>query len=327
MYAGRKPSKSFHCQYEVERNVRCARVFFLLLLLRFVSPFPSFPFSEPRRSFDIWGETLTAEEVRTITGATATAEQAKPQYAKFSNQQKREPQGGRGQQQHQQASAMMVDDTPVDEDVPQKTVREPVTLEVVCHVQYIDLEGRSDGRAIKTVIKDVQPRKLILLSGSTVSKENLRAHCLENDICNEVVLPAVNQTISVTSESNLYRVNLKETLLQQLHFVQVNDEYEVAYLDGQVKLNYEKAHLPVLQQATDHKGHAAVFLGQVRPAELQLILQNDGIESEVVGGVIVCKNGLVNVHKVDEFRISIQGALCDEYYRVRDLLYQQYQIV
>jgi hypothetical protein len=170
---------------------------------------------------------------------------------------------------------------------------------------------------VKTVIKDVQPRKLIVLSGSTQAKEHLKNHCITNEICADVVIPASNQTISVTSESNLYRVNLKDTLLQQLQFVQVSEEYEVAYLEGQIKLNYQQANLPILQQTNDHKGectdwqaecklvvmwkwsrivallnsvlvdlsahffcsgHAAVFLGQVRPAELQQILQNDGIQ-------------------------------------------------
>lgn len=284
----------------------------------------SFPFSEPKRTFDIWGETLTAEEVRVITGATATAAQAAPQYAKFDKQAQQK-------RAHHQATGNSMEDVGAldaeEDEPPQKTIREVITLPVMCQVAYIDLEGRSDGRAIKTVIKDVQPRKLIVLGGSASAKENLRAYCVDQAVCKDVVLPSVSQTISVTSESNLYRVNLKESLLQQLHFVQVNDEYEVAFVEGEVRLNYEKASLPTLQPAGDHQGHAAVFLGQVRPAELQLILQNDGIECELVGGVLVCRNGLINVHRVSDHQISIQGALCDEYYRVRDLLYQQYQIV
>lgn len=194
-------------------------------------------------------------------------------------------------------------------------------------MQYIDFEGRSDGRSMKTVIKDVQPRKLILIGGTAAAKSHLKSHCLTNEICGDVVIPSSNQTISVTSESNIYRVNLKESLFHQLQFVQVSDEYEVAYVEGEVNLNYQQSNLPILQSADDPHGHAAVFLGQVRPNELQQILQNDGIACDLVGGVLVCSDGRVNVHKVSEFQISIQGALCDDYFRIRDLLYQQYQIV
>lgn len=51
------------------------------------------------------------------------------------------------------------------------------------------------------------------------------------------------------------------------------------------------------------------------------------VQCELVGGVVVCMGGMVNVHKVNEVQISIQGALCEEYFRIRELLYQQYQIV
>ena len=228
---------------------------------------------------------------------------------------------------------------------------------------------------MKTVIKDVQPRKLIVLTGSQEGKEHLKDHCITNEICKDVVLPASNQTISVTSESNLYRVNLKDTLLSSLQFLKVNEDTEIAYLEGQIRLNFKEANLPILQQltATDGqqaKGHPAVLLGEVRPAVLQQIITNEGIQvrhktrqsegdnspgsdatkpsrhhrrfsffsnssfsssfpcqCDLVGGVLVCNGGMVNVHKVNDFQISIQGALCEEYFRIRELLYSQYQIV
>lgn len=196
-------------------------------------------------------------------------------------------------------------------------------------MQYIDLEGRSDGRSLKTVIKDVQPRKLILLGGAPAAKEALRAHCLAQVVCGDVVLPANNQSVSVTTELSLYRVNIKEAFLHSLQFVPVGDEYEVAFADGQLSLHYQQgANLPVLaQSAVATTGHPAVFLGQFKPQHLQQQLLNAGVTCELVDGVLVCCGGLVNVRKLNATQISIQGALCEEYFHIRDVLYGQYEIV
>jgi hypothetical protein len=35
--------------------------------------FPLFPYAEPKRSYDVWGETLTEEEVRMLTGQAGQA--------------------------------------------------------------------------------------------------------------------------------------------------------------------------------------------------------------------------------------------------------------
>lgn len=78
--------------------------------------------------------------------------------------------------------------------------------------------------------------------------------CEKNEICKDVVVPKENQTISVTSESNLYRINLKDTLLSELQFVQVSEEMEVAYLEGQIRLNFKESNLPILQQTGEQKG-------------------------------------------------------------------------
>jgi cleavage and polyadenylation specificity factor subunit 2 len=201
-------------------------------------------------------------------------------------------------------------------------------LPLRCSFLYVDIEGRSDGRSLHTVIRDLHPRKLIIISGSPEGKESLKETCKTMGACNDVVLPKENQSVSVTSESNLYRINLKDSLVKQLQFIEVSEDYEIAYLEGEIKLNFSESSLPILNQKTkEHTGHPAVFLGHVKPHELQMILQNDGIECELVSGVLVCAGGLVNIIKVNEFQISIQGSICEEYYRIRELLYLQYQIV
>jgi cleavage and polyadenylation specificity factor subunit 2 len=125
----------------------------------------------------------------------------------------------------------------------------------------------------------------------------------------------------------LFQVTIKDAFFHTLNFVPANEEYEVAYVQGAIKLNFQQASFPILHSATISKGHPAVLLGEVRPAALQQILQNQGVECELVSGVLVCCNGLVNVRKVSPTQIAIDGALCEEYFRIREILYGQYEIV
>lgn len=46
---------------------------------------------------------------------------------------------------------------------PCKTVRESLTIDVRMRHSFIDFEGRSDGKSIKTILSHVKPRKLILV--------------------------------------------------------------------------------------------------------------------------------------------------------------------
>jgi hypothetical protein len=88
----------------------------------------SFPFSEPKRTFDIWGETLTADELRIITGATATVVSSGVgagghNYAKSEKDARAKQQQA---QQQQQDDAMK--DVSQPEEEPQKTIRESITV-------------------------------------------------------------------------------------------------------------------------------------------------------------------------------------------------------
>lgn len=46
---------------------------------------------------------------------------------------------------------------------PSKFIREEVTLDLRASIEYVDMDGMHDGQAIKTIIADLQPRKLVSL--------------------------------------------------------------------------------------------------------------------------------------------------------------------
>ena len=52
----------------------------------------------------------------------------------------------------------------VPEEVPSKYVSTVVEVQLACRLLFVDLEGLNDGRATKTIIPKVAPRKLVSLT-------------------------------------------------------------------------------------------------------------------------------------------------------------------
>lgn len=73
-------------------------------------------------------------------------------------------------------------------------------------------------------------------------------------------------------------------------------------------------------------GHEAVFMNEPRLSDFKQVLLREGIQAEFVGGVLVCNN-LVAVRRTEAGRIGLEGSICEDYYRIRQLLYEQYAIV
>lgn len=86
---------------------------------------------------------------------------------------------------------------------------------------------------------------------------------------------------------------------------------------------------------TEPPGHAAVFIGDLKLSDLKAALAKAGFQTDLQSGVLLC-NQAVQIRKDDsvlpgaaEYRhgFVIEGVLCEDYFRVRDLLYQQFKIL
>jgi len=71
-----------------------------------------------------------------------------------------------------------------------------------------------------------------------------------------------------------------------------------------------------------------VFVNELKLSDFKMVLTREGIPSEFSGGVLFCgKSSNVALRRHDSGRVTIEGAVSPDYYRVRELLYQQYAIV
>lgn len=279
---------------------------------------------------------------------------------------------------------------PMDQDlsvVPTKCVSSIENLEIRARVSYIDYEGRSDGDSIKKIINQMKPRQLVIVHGSPEASLDLAESCRAFSKDLKVYTPKLQETIDATSETHIYQVRLKDSLVSSLHFCKAKDT-ELAWIDGvldmrvikvdtgvlpeegtgedseetetlpmdttpdlgmelmatasaaqrALKMNLfgeeekefseESDVIPTLEPLPPHEitGHQSVFINEPRLSDFKQVLLKEGIQAEFVGGVLVCNN-LVAVRRTEAGRIGLEGCLCDDYYKIRELLYQQYAVV
>ncbi|OWK08760.1 CPSF2 [Cervus elaphus hippelaphus] len=98
--------------------------------------------------------------------------------------------------------------------------------------------------------------------------------------------------------------------------------------DDEKETGEESEIIPTLEPLPPHEvpGHQSVFMNEPRLSDFKQVLLREGIQAEFVGGVLVCNNQ-VAVRRTETGRIGLEGCLCQDFYRIRDLLYEQYAIV
>lgn len=225
------------------------------------------------------------------------------------------------------SASLMLDTT------PSKVVSTELTVQVKCSLVYMDFEGRSDGRSIKSILAHVAPLKLVLVHGSAEATEHLKQHCLKH-VCPHVYAPQIGETIDVTSDLCAYKVQLSEKLMSNVLFKKLGD-YEIAWVDAEVGKT-ESGMLSLLPFSASAPPHKSVLVGDIKMSDFKQFLANKGIQAEFSGGALRCGE-FVTLRKVGDpsqkgggagsQQIVIEGPLSEEYYKIRDYLYSQFYLL
>lgn len=73
--------------------------------------------------------------------------------------------------------------------------------------------------------------------------------------------------------------------------------------------------------------HENVFINELKLSEFKQVLSRSNISSEFSAGVLWCSNGTIAIRRVESGRVMVEGSISEDYYRVRQLLYEQYAIL
>lgn len=267
--------------------------------------YPMFPFHEEKLKWDEYGEFIKHDHFRI---------EEEPMKEEEMETEKAKP----------------VPAVPAAREIPTKCVTSRIKTQVNCKVKFIDFEGRSDGESIKRILAAVlKPRQMVIVHGTPDSSRHLAEFCRDSKDMgvSQIFVPGIGETVDATSERHIYQVKLKDALVTAAKFSRANDA-ELAWIDAviDVQLNAEKEEVAMLEPLTNKPSHVPVFINEPRLSNLRQTLIKSGIQAEFNGGVLVCNNK-VAIRRNASGTIQIEGTVCDDYYKIRSLLYSMYAII
>lgn len=107
-----------------------------------------------------------------------------------------------------------------------------------------------------------------------------------------------------------------------------NKQIEPTINDMEIGLEDEKHILTLEPLSSDNiNAHNSVFINELKLSDFKQVLMRHNINSEFSGGVLWCCNGTLALRRIDTGKVTIEGCLSEEYYKIRELLYEQYAIV
>ncbi|WFD22822.1 hypothetical protein MEQU1_001499 [Malassezia equina] len=212
-------------------------------------------------------------------------------------------------------------------EVPSKYTCETLSVALRCHVLYIDLQGLSDGRALTTLVPQLQPRRLIMVNGDAPTRAELGAMLSSH----ELYMPTTGATITVGGLSDSYSVRLGDALMGGLNWHRMED-YNVVHLHVTPDFSGD-AETPTLVPCHDAttlqaaQAPSTLYIGDLRLSALKAYLaRQHRIRADFAGeGVLVCSDRgqrHVTVTKQGTGRIVVEGNLSSSLARVRQSIYQ-----
>ncbi|KAL7282245.1 hypothetical protein ACG7TL_003714 [Trametes sanguinea] len=305
--------------------------------------FRMFPYVEKRRKVDEYGETLDVG--MWLRKGRVLEEDAEDEEAKEARRRKEEEETKK---------------TP--REPPSKYVSSVVEVQLACRLFFVDLEGLNDGRAVKTIVPQVNPRKMILIHAPQEATDALIESCASiRAMTKEIYAPTQGETIQIGQQTNSYSISLSDELLASIKMSRFEDN-EVGYVAGRIS-SLATSTIPVLEPASSSALQIktanaqparprmlgsrptrtlpqSTMIGELKLTALKARLAQVGIQAELVGeGVLICgaaaRRGVsadsledsVAVRKTGRGRVELEGSVSDIYYRVRKEIYALHALV
>ncbi|KAF8338964.1 beta-lactamase-like protein [Cantharellus anzutake] len=240
------------------------------------------------------------------------------------------------------------------EEVPSKFVAENVPVRLACQIFFVDMEGLNDGRAVKTIVPQVNPRKMIVVGASSEATEALIHSCGSiRAMTKEIFAPAAGERLTIGQQTNTFTVSLSDQLLDSIMMSNFEDN-QVGFVHGRITMSADSS-IPILEPVVNASSASAqwnrvpgcipqlprstlaprascslapsTIIGDLKLTALKNRLGAVGISVEFAGeGVLVCASpsgsDYVTVKKVGKGQVILEGSPSELYYSVRDEVYE-----
>ncbi|KAI6047478.1 beta-lactamase-like protein [Pisolithus marmoratus] len=237
----------------------------------------------------------------------------------------------------------------------QNLVSSETEVQLACRLLFVDMEGLSDGRAIKAIVPQVNPRKMIIVHASTAAARTLIESCGQiRSMTRDIYAPSRAESIQIGQHTNTFSISISDELLSTLRMSRFEDN-EVGYVTGRVT-NHFSLNIPILEPAGSSVPSETTHTRAIIPSdrifgarvaqplprstmigELKLTALKARLAS--IGGVLVCGAGArrdqtsnnidetVAVRKTGRGKVELEGNVSDVYYIVRREIYGLHALI
>ncbi|KAF9569085.1 hypothetical protein CPC08DRAFT_654069 [Agrocybe pediades] len=241
---------------------------------------------------------------------------------------------------------------------PFKFVTSEVEIQLACRLLFIDMEGLNDGRAVKTIVPQINPRKMIIVHATQHASEALIESCNNiRSMTKDIFAPDVHESVKIGQQTNSFSINISDELLASLKISRFEDN-EIAYVRGLVAA-HATSTIPTLEPITSASIRTdassetkaaeqrrlgsrprvalphSTMIGELKLTVLKSRLAAVGVQAELIGeGVLICGTntsadtvGSVAVRKLAKGKIQLEGNVSEVYYTVRREIYNLHALV
>ncbi|MCP9265235.1 Cleavage and polyadenylation specificity factor subunit 2 [Dirofilaria immitis] len=291
--------------------------------------FPMFPYIEEKTRWDDYGEIIRPEEY--MIADTPVVPQIPPE--------------------HKDGTVDGSFDGQVvplyeEREWPSKCVSQIMKMEVLCKVDFIDFEGRSDGESAKKILSQIKPKQLIIVHGSSAATRHLAQYAQQNGIVQgKIFTPRLGEFVDATIESHIYQVTLSDAVMSSLIFQTVNVlnlckrcRVKLARCSNSKKENRNtgtdtkwgeensetngiKEEVEEMEQdgeqvedtfclepvlSANIPPHQAVFVNDPKLSDVKQLLASNGFRAEFSSGVLYINN-IVSIRRNEAGRFHVEG--------------------
>mmetsp|Transcript_20090 Transcript_20090/g.33177 ORF Transcript_20090/g.33177 Transcript_20090/m.33177 type:complete len:274 (+) Transcript_20090:3-824(+) len=235
-------------------------------------------------------------------------------------------------------------------NLPRECVHGKVDLSLRCNIAYVDIEGLAKQNDIMSILNVLKPKKVVIVHGDEQATDAMVRACQSNNQIQFVEAPRVNETIDISSDLGMWRVELDRGLFDQANplytdprslTVRKKKKIGIRYVEGEVVNEAEgiSAKIPKivpLKQDSTRTVEPKFVHGQEKPVTLQriyaVLLDHDldsdfKIEASLEPRVIVCKDAVTVRAAAQGHRVHVEGPVSRTFFTVKKLVLSCYTLV
>jgi hypothetical protein len=209
------------------------------------------------------------------------------------------------------------------EDVPSKYCKNKLVFTFRATSMYFDFEARIKFFHLKALLQRYSPPHVIIIGAN--HEATMMLHDVIKDNMKAIVsTPNIGENVFLTFDQSSMKIGLSRALYNRLDFKKIDGFSDVAYLDA--VLAPDDVIGRSAQPIDDVVPHHASFIGKIDLPELMERLKDCGLKVMFANGLIVGRRK-IEVRQTGENTISVEGVMCADFVKIRNIIQEMFAMV